>query len=78
MALENRVIDSNIKNSRLGQWMGYSICMLALVGGGVLISFGIRTEGLIAAVAGLALLAGVFVTGKFTAQKELRAKRQGQ
>ncbi len=78
MELENRVIQSNIKNSRLGQWMGYSICMLALIGGGVLVCFGIRTEGLIAAVAGLAVLTAVFVTGKFTGQKELRAKRQGQ
>ncbi len=78
MQLENKVITANIKNSRLGQWMGYSLCLIALLGGGILVCFGIRTEGIIAAVAGLAVLAAVFVTGKFTGQKELRAKRQGQ
>ena len=78
MELECKVITANIKNSRLGQWIGYSLCMMALVGGGVLVCFGIRTEGLIAAVAGLAVLTAVFITGKFTGQKELRAKRQGQ
>jgi uncharacterized membrane protein len=78
MQLENRVIESNIKNSRLGQWMGFSICMVALLGGVILVCFGIRLEGIIAAVAGLAVLVGVFVTGKFTGQKEIKAKRQGQ
>lgn len=78
MALENRVINSNISNSRLGQWMGFSICMTALIGGGVLAIFGIKIEGIIIAAAGLVSLVTVFVTGKFTGQKELRAKRLGQ
>jgi uncharacterized membrane protein len=76
MEIEKKVIEANIRSARLGQWMGYSLCMVALVGGGVLVCFGIRTEGLIAAVAGLTALVTVFLTGKFTGQKELKAKRQ--
>jgi len=78
MALENKVINSNISNSRLGQWMGFTICMTALIGGGILAIFGIKVEGIIIAAAGLASLVTVFVTGKFTGQKELRAKRTDQ
>ena len=76
MEIEKKVIEANIRSARLGQWMGYSLCMVALVGGGVLVCFGIRTEGLIAAVAGLTALVTVFLTGKFNGQKELKAKRQ--
>jgi hypothetical protein len=76
MEIEKKVIEGNISSSRLGQWMAYSICMTALVGGGVLVCFGIRTKGLIAAVAGLGILVAVFVTGKLSGQKELKAKRQ--
>jgi uncharacterized membrane protein len=76
MEIENKVIEGNIRSSRLGQWMAYSICMTALVGGGILVCFGIRTEGLIASVAGLGILVAVFITGKLSGQKELKAKRQ--
>ncbi len=74
--LEKKVIDGNIRSGRLGQWMGYSICMTALIGGGALSCFGIKLEGIIIAVAGLVALVTVFMTGKFAGQRELKAKRE--
>ncbi|MGO9410974.1 MAG: DUF2335 domain-containing protein [Spirochaetia bacterium] len=76
MSMEKTVITANVRSSRLGQWMGFTICMTALVGGGVMAAFGIDTAGLILAVGGLVSLVAVFMAGRLTGQKELRAKRQ--
>ena len=73
--MENKVVDSNIKLAGRGQWMAYSLGMVGLIGGFVLLSIGKDAAGSTAIISTVAGLAGVFVYGKRTQLKGLTTKK---
>jgi uncharacterized membrane protein len=75
-ALERKVIDSNIRNERLGQVFAFFIAMTVVVGSLILLWHGRNLEGLTGILGTLVSLAGVFVYGRWSKRKELAEKRQ--
>ncbi len=76
--MEEKEIDASIGNARRGQWMGYSIGMIGILGGLGLAFFGISLgAGVGLALGGLAALAAVYVTGNWRAAKEFGQMPQG-
>jgi uncharacterized membrane protein len=73
--MEEMEIRAGIANSRRGQWMGYSLTMVAVVGGLVLAYLGKDADYLWLSFGGLAALAAVFVTG---AVRERRAELENR
>lgn len=73
--LEEKVIYSEIKDSRKGQIFGFIIAMSVILGGFYLIGIGKDAFGIVAIVSALASLVGVFVYGKKTDKKELEEKK---
>ena len=61
--MEEKEVDAAIDNSKRGQWMGYSVAMVAVVGGLVLAYLGKDAAYLWLSFGGVAALAAVFVTG---------------
>jgi uncharacterized membrane protein len=61
--MEEKEIDAAIGNSKRGQWMGYSVAMIAVVGGLTLAYLGKDATYLWLSFGGVAALAAVFVTG---------------
>ena len=74
ISVENRVIDSNIKNERRGSWFAFIITMTAIVGGIALTFSGMDGAGVIVASGGLASLVAVFITGKLVSIEHMRRK----
>lgn len=74
--LERTVIHGNIRAERLGQIFAFIIAMSAIVGGVVLIMFGRDVEGLVAILAALGSLAGVFIYGRWRQERERDKKRR--
>jgi uncharacterized membrane protein len=75
-ALENKVVQASASNEKTGTVLGFSLSLVVIVGGFILIWSGKDFEGLVAALAPLAILAGVFVYGKNNQRKELEEKRR--
>ncbi|MCX6790963.1 MAG: DUF2335 domain-containing protein [Candidatus Gribaldobacteria bacterium] len=74
-SLEQQVIKSDIKNSKLGILCGFLIGMSGIVGGVVVATFGQQPLfGGILSFASLAVLAGVFVHGTESRRKERAQK----
>lgn len=74
--LETIVVESQVKNSRLGLWFGFIIGMTTIISGAWVAVNGLSWIGLCTSLAGLSSLVGVFVYGKKTNQKELTEKNQ--
>lgn len=72
--LENKVLDSDIRNGRLGLHYGLIISLVAVIGGTICITSGYEVGGSIIGGTGLTGLVGVFVYGSRQRRKE-REKR---
>lgn len=68
--LESKVIESDIKNSRLGLHYGLIIGLAAVIGGTICIASGYEVGGSIIGGTGLTGLVGVFVYGSRSKRKE--------
>lgn len=75
ISMETKVVESNIQNEKRGSWFAFIITMTALIGGFILVGLGYKVSGVITAVGGLAVLVGVFITGKVMSIKQLQQKR---
>lgn len=75
-ALEQSVINGNIRNERLGQVFAFIIAMSVIVGSLGLLWHGRSTEGLVGILGTLVTLAGVFIFGRWSKSKELAQRRQ--
>lgn len=77
MDLENRVVNSQLKESSRGQWMGYT---LALAGLGTAILSTIYGHEVAATIIGSIDMVGLvylFVNGKTQQRKDLKTKKEG-
>jgi len=74
IALENRVIDSDIKRSSQGLIAGFVVSMTAIVGGCIVAAVGHPASGATIATTAVVGLAGVFVYGTASRRRE-REKR---
>lgn len=72
--LENKVVDSNISNSRLGIICGFIIGMTTTIGGIVLLAMGKDPAGYAMVTVSVTGLVGVFVIGKYMQSKERNEK----
>ena len=68
--IESKVIESNIKNSRLGLHYGLIIGLTSVLGGALCILYGHEIGGTILGGTGLSSLVGVFVYGSIQKKKE--------
>ena len=68
--IESKVIESNIRNSRLGLHYGLIIGLASVLGGVVCILYGHEIGGTILGGTGLSSLVGVFVYGSIQKKKE--------
>lgn len=69
--IETKEVDANIRNAGRGQWMGYSIGLIGVLGGLAMAFFDVSLGGGVGvALTGLAALAAVYVTGNWRAAKE--------
>ena len=72
--MERSVMDGNNERARLGLKLGFALALVAVVGSMVLIWLGRDLTGLVAFIAALATLVGVFVYQVKERKKELDAK----
>ncbi len=72
--LERKVIDSNIANERRGQRLGFILTLAAMAFGVLLVQKGATAAGVTSVLGALAVLAGVFVYGKYAGRRELAEK----
>lgn len=75
-ALENRVIESDCKNSRLGLFFGFFIGIFTILCGTFSIYQGHTISGTFIGTGGLSSLVGVFIYGSSQKRKE-RERKQG-
>jgi uncharacterized membrane protein len=69
--LEKRESEAAIRNATRGQWMGFTIGLIGVVGGLILAFTGVSLGGGVGvALTGLAALAAVYVTGNWRAARE--------
>lgn len=71
---ESKVIESNSKNEVRGQWFGFIITLVAIIGGFALIMLGKETHGLTSIIVSLTALATIFIVGRRKSKKELAKK----
>ena len=75
--MEEKEIDASIRLSFRGQWMGFTIVMVVVVGGLALALLGVTVSGGVGlAFLGLAALAAVFVTNARRGTIEARENRE--
>lgn len=74
--MEEKEVDAAIENSKRGQWMGFSVAMIAVVGGLVLAYLGKDAAYLWLSFGGVAALAAVFVTGALRERNAEEENRQ--
>ncbi len=74
MGLENRVIDSGIKNMRRGQLYAFILSFLTISIGGALIFFNKDIIGIAAILGALGTLAAVFIYGNKSKREEREQK----
>lgn len=72
--LENNVISSQLKQSRLGQWLGFAIGVITITCGAGCVLLDHDIAGLILGGAGLTGLVSVFVIGKKQQRDDLEEK----
>lgn len=75
-AIERVVITTRAKREGRGQWIAAGLALVVLLGAMGLIAIGKNLEGLVAVLAEIAALAGVFVYGRRRQEKELEARRR--
>jgi uncharacterized membrane protein len=77
MSMERGVVFSNIEKEARGQWMGFSISVIVLAIGGILVYTGAEKGGGFAMIVTmLTWLAGTFITSKVKGHRELMRKQQ--
>ncbi|OQX29090.1 MAG: hypothetical protein B0D92_05565 [Spirochaeta sp. LUC14_002_19_P3] len=74
ITLEKDVVNSNIKNERLGQIFAFIICMSVIIGGVYLVSIDKDTAGISAVLGSLVGLVSLFFARKRHNRKELNSK----
>lgn len=74
LAIEKKVVDSNVNSQKLGTIFGFIVSVTAILGGIFLAYVGKETSGLAAIIAALVGLATVFVYGKSEQKKDLGKK----
>ena len=74
MSLEKSVIENDIKQSKLGMWLGFIICTVTIITGGIVAFSGQGTAGATIATVAVVGLATVFVYGN-KSRKEERSQR---
>ena len=74
-ALESKVIDSDINDSRLGLILGAVVSVVAIIVGGACAIYG-HEYGLIIAAIPVPTLAGIFVYGSRQRRKERESRQQ--
>jgi uncharacterized membrane protein len=74
-AMESKVIDSNCRSQERGPILGFSLALVVAGLGGFLSYSGQEISGLVAMLVPLASIVAVFITGKLSGRKELKAKR---
>lgn len=77
-AIENRVVDGNLKAQIEGMRHGSLLCALVITGGIFLLFNDKPIEGLIGILTPLVLLAGVFVYGKSQQPQQLADKKAAE
>jgi len=68
--MEGKVIDSDIKNRKIGQVFAFIICVLALIIGGFLIYSDKNASGLSVILTSLAGIIGIFIYGTYKKSQE--------
>jgi len=74
--LEKAVVEGNLRHESLGQVFAFIIALAAVSGSLALLWAGRSVEGLTGMLGTLATLAGVFVYGRWSKQRELAEKRE--
>ncbi|HKR66648.1 MAG TPA: DUF2335 domain-containing protein [Thermoanaerobaculia bacterium] len=77
MAMERAVVFSNISKESRAQWMAFTICMVVILIGGILVYSGKDIQGFSLILGPLIWLAGTFIASKVKGQRELKKKRRG-
>lgn len=72
--MERKMLDSDIRNERLGMVLAFILAMTGLLGGLILSYFGKIGAGITAFLGSLVSLVGTFVYGKYKQSKELKLK----
>ena len=75
--LEKAVVHGNIADAKRGQTYAFILGLVVMAGGIGLVGFGRPVEGLVAVVAALGTLAGVFIWGR-TQQRQERQRKSEQ
>jgi len=74
--LEEKVVNTDSDNSKLGVWFAFVLAMSTIIGGGFLIYCNKNIEGLVAIVTAIVGLVSVFIYGKYQNKKELEKKEK--
>jgi uncharacterized membrane protein len=72
--LESNVINGNISAQTRGQYLGFTLGMVIVIGGIGLIAYGKSTEGLASIITAMVGLVSVFVYGRWRQERERKAK----
>jgi uncharacterized membrane protein len=73
--LEAKVVESRIHAEKYGQWMAFVLCLVATVGGLILVGLGRSLEGFATLLMSLGSIAGIFVWQSRKQASELRDKK---
>ncbi len=74
--LEKNVINSDIKNSKLGLWFGFIIGLTGIIAGGVIVAIGQVVAGSVISGGTILGLVGTFVYGSQGRRREREEKRK--
>jgi uncharacterized membrane protein len=74
--LERALVSANIASQRRAQLYGFSLALVAILGGIGLIAFDKSPQGLVAIITAFASAAGLFVYGRYEQERERERKRQ--
>ena len=74
--LESGVILERARSERQGQWLGFAVAMVAIVGSFGLIALGKDAVGITGVLGTIGTLGGVFVYGRRSQKKENERKRE--
>jgi len=75
-SLEKAVIQSDVRDSRLGLYLGFFVSVVAIIGGVICVLSGYTTTGGIIAAIPVPVLASVFVYGSSNRRLEREARRK--
>ena len=80
MEIEKKLLDADISDAvkgrqerRLGQWLGFGICLVAIISGAIISVLGQATAGVLIGAVGLTPLVSTFITGR-RADKDSKAE----